>query len=332
MQDVEFAILGAGAMGSVVGAHLARAGHSVAMLVREQRARQIQADGLRIRGLVEFTTPVRTITDPAELRSAEVLIVAAKAIDTAASLAPLRDAQIGAALSIQNGVMKNELLAAAFLHARVLGALANFSGERLPSGEVMFTRNVNLMLGDLTGPIGSRTRDLARAIDAAGVRSSAVDNIRGHEWSKFAAWIGLAAAAVTTRLRTGEFLLDPGTALVILRLIREVGALAAACEVELTDESMFPVATLCRGTERMGVAILQAQGAEFHRNSPTHRLSTLQDLEAHRPLELEETFGFAVRKAAALNVRLPLLEAFYLLARAIDAAARARPDRTPRAS
>src|SRR5690349_8993461 len=114
MKDVQFAILGAGAVGTIVGAHLARAGHSVAMLVRERRARQIQADGLRLKGLADFSTPVATITNPADLKRAAVFILTTKAIDTAAALAPYRHAAIGTAFSIQNGIMKNELLAAAF--------------------------------------------------------------------------------------------------------------------------------------------------------------------------------------------------------------------------
>jgi 2-dehydropantoate 2-reductase len=58
-----FLILGAGAMGTIFGAHLARAGHSVAMLVRERRAQQIIADGLRLTGLDEFSVRVPAISD-----------------------------------------------------------------------------------------------------------------------------------------------------------------------------------------------------------------------------------------------------------------------------
>jgi 2-dehydropantoate 2-reductase len=319
MHEVEFAILGAGAMGSIVGAHLARAGHSVAMLVRARRARQIEADGLRVTGLVQFSAPVRTLVDPAQLARADVFIVATKAIDTAASLAPFHAARIGTAFSIQNGVMKNELLTQALPGTHVLGALANFSGQLLPSGEALFTRNVNLTIGELSGAPSSSALDIARTIDASGVRSSAVSNIQSQEWSKFAAWVGLAAVSVTTRSVTWKFLLDPNAALVLVRLIREVGALAAACGIELTDDSMFPVAKMCAGTEQAAVAIMHAYGEEFRKNSPTHKLSTLQDLDAHRPLELEETMGFAVRKASALGLNLPLLDAFYRIASATAA-------------
>jgi ketopantoate reductase len=65
-----------------------------------------------------------------------VLIVATKAIDTATSLQRLADAKIERALPVQNGVLKNDLLATAFGADALLGALGNMSGELPPSGEV----------------------------------------------------------------------------------------------------------------------------------------------------------------------------------------------------
>jgi len=317
MSETQFAVLGAGAMGTIVGAHLARAGHSVVMLVRERRAQQIQSDGLRLKGLADFAVQVRTVTRPEELRSAEVLVVTTKAIGTAAALAPLKNASIGAALSIQNGVMKNELLASALPRTHILGALANFSGELQPSGEVLFTRNVNLMLGELDDTLTPRATDLAQTIDASGVRSTAVNNIRSQEWSKFTGWVGLVALSVTTRAHTWKYLVDPGAALVLVRLVKEVGTLAKACGVQLTDEAMFPVATMFAMSERAAIDVVRGLGDGYRKNSPSHKMSTLQDLEAHRPLELQETIGYAVQKAQQLNLTLPLLEATYGLVSAV---------------
>jgi len=93
MPDFEFAILGAGAMGSIIGAHLARAGHTVVMLARGERARLIAERGLTIRGLAEFETSVHTVSDPTALRSAHTLIVATKTPGTAQALATLRHAE-----------------------------------------------------------------------------------------------------------------------------------------------------------------------------------------------------------------------------------------------
>ncbi len=230
----EFAIVGAGAIGSILAAHLARSGHEVTVLARGARAQQVQTDGLRISGLNEICTRVRVLTDPSLLRRTGTLIIATKTPGSEQALERLRHVQVDAALSIQNGLLKNELLARTFGADRTLGALANTSGELLASGEVLFTRNVNLFLGELTAGTSERARHLARTIDDSGVRASAVPDILAREWSKF------------------------------------------SC------------------------------------------MSALQDLLAGRRLEVEETFGYAVRKAKELHVPLPLLDTFYRVVGAID--------------
>src|SRR3984885_10641237 len=188
MADADFAIAGAGALGSIIGAHLARAGQSVVMLVRARRAQQIMQDGLRIQGLVEFSQSVPALTDPSELTGASVLIIATKTYATEAVLASLGRADIDVAFSIQNGMMKDEQLSATFGKERVLGCLANLSGEMRDSGEVLFTRNADLFVGELDGRDSARARRIGGTIDGAGVRASADPDILSLEWSKFASW------------------------------------------------------------------------------------------------------------------------------------------------
>jgi 2-dehydropantoate 2-reductase len=288
------------------------------MLARERRAQQIAQEGLRIQGLSEFSQPVPTLTDPSGLSGASALIIATKTYATEALLASLRGVDIDVAFSIQNGMMKDDQLASAFGNERVLGCLANLSGELLGSGEVLFTRNANLFLGELDGRDGARARRIAATIDAAGVRASADPDILSLEWSKFASWAPMMALAVTTRALTWKYLIDPGTARVVVRLVREVGMLAAACDVRLSDRTTLPVAAICRESEQDAVALLKTFGLDMRANAPEHRMSTLQDLQAGRPLEVEETLGHAMRKAAQLKLSLPLLSCFYDLVAGID--------------
>ena len=215
-------------------------------------------------------------------------------------------------------MLKNELLEAAFGSDHVLGALANMSGELLPSGEVLFTRNVSLQIGALRGGAPEAVRGLAQTIDSSGVRSAAVPDIAAREWSKFAAWVGMAGVSITTRAVTWKYLMDPDAALVLVRLIREVRELAARASVAFTDDVVFPVATLCTGTEEAAVRLLNDIGAHFRDHSPEHRLSAHQDIDAGRPLEVEETLGHAARTAIRMGLSLPLLDAVYRIAAAID--------------
>ena len=310
-------------MGSIVGAHLARAGHRVAMLARGERADELERRGLRIHGLTEFSTPVHTIRDPATLESAAALIVATKTPGTAAALATLRSARFDVTLSIQNGPLKNELLSAAFGAERVLGALADTSGELMPDGQVLFTRNVNILIGELDGTDSTRARGLARTIDASGVRATATREIVTLEWSKFCVWAGLMALSVATRAETWKYLSDPDSALLLVRLVREMGTLARALGISLSDQAVLPAARLCALPESAAVALILEAGGGYRASVPQHRMSSLQDLLAGRPLEVHETLGYAHERALALGLNLPLLATFRALVAAIDRTRRA---------
>jgi 2-dehydropantoate 2-reductase len=315
----EFAVLGAGAIGSILAAHLARAGHSVVVLARGERARAVEREGLRIKGLAEISARVPVVTDPAQLACADTLIVATKTPGTRAALERLRHLEVGAALSVQNGVMKDELLAQAFGADRVLGALADTSGELLPSGEVLFTRNVMLPIGEIAGGVSERARRIAGLIDRAGVRSTAVADIVAREWGKFVVWLGLMSMAVSTRSPTWRYLADADCGWVLVRLVREAMTVARAQGIAPTEgAAALPLSALIDVPEQEAIGTLRGIAEDMRRRAPDHRMSALQDLEAGRPLEVEETFGYAVRKAAALGLSVPLLEAFYHTVAAID--------------
>lgn len=315
----EFAVLGAGALGTILGAHLARRGHRVAMLASPRRAAEIDAHGLRIRGLEHFDQPVTAFPDAARCGSADVLIVATKAIDTPAALRALRGLPVGVALSIQNGIDKNRFLADAFGRERVLGAIANTSGERSSSGDVLFTRNELIAIGELDGSAGERAQRVAAALDGAGIRAAAVTDIGSLEWAKFASWAGLMLLAITTRAPTAAFLADPRSLRLLTAVVREVGRLAAAEHAALTDRSTLPVATICAVSNDEAVEAIRRWGADLAVRAPSHRVSSLQDLDARRPLEIEETLGHALRLARRHGLNLPHLQTLVPLALAIDA-------------
>jgi len=308
---MRFAILGAGALGTILGAHLSRAGHEVAMLVRGERARVLQRQGLVLNGLSDIKARPAVIDDPRKLHETGTLIIATKAIDSAQALETLRHLRLDNAFSVQNGVLKNELLAAVFGYSRVLGAMADFSGELLANGEVKFTRNVCLHIGEEKGGVSPRAEELAAAIDAAGVRCVAASNIRTREWSKFTGWIAQFPLAVLTRQITWKFLMDERSAMVIVRIVREAAQLAAAMDVELTDMPPLPVPSIVHGSDEQAIEIIRGIGQRFLETSPEHRMSAQQDVLRGSRLEYEETLGYALAKGRELGVAMPTLDTCY---------------------
>ena len=75
---MHFTIVGAGALGTILGAHLIHAGHPVRMLARGARAAAIAHDGLRVRGLVDLSVPCEVVTAADPARDDSVLVFAVK--------------------------------------------------------------------------------------------------------------------------------------------------------------------------------------------------------------------------------------------------------------
>ncbi|MEX2479557.1 MAG: 2-dehydropantoate 2-reductase [Gammaproteobacteria bacterium] len=304
---MQFTLVGAGALGTILGAHLIAAGHDVRLIARGRRALQLADEGLKVRGLTELALPCEAVTKPDPTRDRGVLIFAVKTYHMDAALEATGELVPHAVFSLANGVMKNEQLARAFGRDRVLGCMANFSGELEDDGAVLFTRNVMLYLG---GP-NAAAKELASVIDAAGINTEASPHIETVEWSKFVGWLALFALAVIARSTTGRCLDNLHFAHLGVAVIREAAAIAEARGITLIDQSPVPVRSLAMGPFREAVERLRQVGREMHETAPKHRMSALQDLEAGRELEVHETLGYAVREAARLGVDAPTLALCY---------------------
>ena len=185
-----------------------------------------------------------------------------------------------------------------FGFSRVLGAMADFSGELLANGEVKFTRNVCLHLGEEKGGTSPRAQELAGAhrLRRRALRGGVQHPTR--EWSKFAGWIAQFPLAVLTRQITWKFLMDERSAMVIVRIVREAAALAAAMQIELIDMPPLPVPSIVHGSDAQAIEIVRGIGQKFLDTSPEHRMSAQQDVLRGSRLEYEETLGYALRQGA----------------------------------
>ena len=315
---MKIVILGAGALGTVLGAHLARAGEDVTLLARGQRAAYLQEHGATITGLVDFTVPVPVVTDPSQVHNADVLIVTVKTYDMASALASVKHLDVGSVLSIQNGVLKNEQLAQTFGWEKVLGAMAAFSAEVLPTGTVQFTINQGFFLGELPAGISDRVQTLATTLERAGIVAHVTPSMQSVEWSKYVMLVGSMPLAVLTRLETYKFLQEQHTASVEASLLHEMAQIATARGIALDDVAFFHAKTLSHLSLADTVAHLRHQGEQRALQAPTHKLSALQDLEQGKRLEVEETLGYAVQQGVALGIPTPTMDVCYNLIAGIN--------------
>lgn len=316
---MHFVIVGAGALGTILAAHLVKANHQVSCVVREKRAQQLQRDGLRVEGLSSLHAQCEIVTDPATVKQADVLVIGTKTYQTEDAVAPLQHLKPGLAFSMANGVKKTEQLSQVFGEQCVLGCMANVSGELLDNGHVNYTRNVCLHIGARDQSVAEKTLAVAKIIDDAGIVCRAESNIQTIEWSKYVGWVAFMALAVITRAKTIDYLRNPNHAQLASRLIKEMAIIANRKEIILVDQSPMPVKTIAQGSAAAAVKAILDVGEEFASSAPDHRMSSLQDLQRGATLEFADTLGYAAELARELGLATPTINDCYDLVAGIDA-------------
>lgn len=309
---MHFVIVGAGALGSIYAGYLARAGHQVSLIARGERAAALARHGIGVVGEDSFSVRCDIVTQPEKLRQADVVIVAIKTYDTESALAPLRGLEVKSAFSVQNGVLKNRQLGDVFGAEATLGAIGMLGGDVLPAegdrpGAVRYSVAGPTVIGEPAGGDSARVREIVEAFTSAGLKARASDDITSAEWSKFCAWSGFSALAVMTRLNTWQFMLDPDTALIAARVMRETAAVAMRHGVTLQD-SGFTSRAFLDGSEADAVKAVQAYGEERRIAAPGFRQSILQDADRNRRLEVNATLDYTLALAAKLGVATPTLD------------------------
>lgn len=171
-------VLGAGAMGSIIAGHLARAGEDVTLIARGERARYLVQNGITITGLSESNTHCVVASDPSILSESDVLILAVKTHDTESAISSVDHVSVSSVLSVQNGVVADANISRVFGKANTVGASASFSEEVLPDGTVRFTVNGGFYVGELPDGTSERVLELAAALERSGIHSTAVSNIQ----------------------------------------------------------------------------------------------------------------------------------------------------------
>jgi len=269
--------------------------------------------------MANVTVPVHVVVDPQEVQAADVVLLAVKTYDTEAALESIRHITVGSVLSVQNGVYKNEQVAHTFGWGKTLGAVPAFAGELMPDGTVLCTAHERLFIGELPHGTSARVEALATTFTHAGLPTEAASHIQSVEWSQYVRFVGLMGVAALTRLAIYQLSMDPDLAYVRVLLEREVGAVATRLGILLGDYGVWQSKTMASLPLEEAVARIRHSGEQLEQRGATaQKISTLQDLERGRRLEVEEILGYAARKGAELGIPVPTVATCYRLLAGID--------------
>jgi 2-dehydropantoate 2-reductase len=340
-------VLGAGGLGSLVGGWLAESGVAVTLVARASHAAAIRARGLQIRGIRGDCTvrrPLEAVETPAEAYGEfDYLILAVKAKDSERALAdaaPLL-ARTRVALSLQNTLVKEDVLAAHLGADRVIGASTTEAGTLVGPGVVQHvgTAPTAFYFGELDASFAQRAEGerrpssvpsarvaaLVEAFNKAGFGAREAADIRHVEWEKLlqitalCAW-SVSALGVMPGGSVAEALVVREAAEHYLAIARELLAVYRSKGYEPQDffapYSRFR--ELERETDEQAVAGLQAQGQRMLDAGVIGRPSLHVDLLRGRPTEVEYCLGPFLAQAKHAGIAVPTALAGYRIIRTLE--------------
>jgi 2-dehydropantoate 2-reductase len=311
-------VAGAGALGSVIGGLVARAGWPVALLGRPEHVGAVRRDGLRVEGLFgnHLVRDVEAVSDAAALRGPfDAILLTVKSYDTEAMLRTVGPhlAADGRVVCLQNGLGNVEHAAAIVGDARVLGARVIFGAEIVAPARVRVTVNAApVLVGSPDPSDGARAaaaREWARRFAEAGIPSEPTDDLLGELWAKVFYNAALNPLGALLGVPYGWLPDDPDARALMDAAIDEAFAVARAAGMRLR----WPDAAAYR-------AVFYGELVPATR---AHRSSMLQDLERGRPTEIDAINGWVARRGAELGVPAPVNAALTHMIRARVRRARA---------
>jgi len=300
---VRVVVAGAGAIGSLYAGHLAQVAEVTVLTRREEHAAALRG-GLRVSGRAELTATVRATTDADELGDAELAILACKGTDLEPLAARLAGKLSGATvMTVQNGLGAEEIVAR---HGEwpLLSAVTFMSGTRHGDAHVEYVLDTATWIGPNRGTTEADAQRVAELIESSGLKAQAFPDLRPAQWSKLIFNATVNGVAALTGLphdfHFAQFAQLSDLGHLVHDLVDEGRAVATAARIELHDDPW-----------EMNVLATQ----RGHRHFP----SMLEDVEAHRPTEVETINGALVREARRHAVGVPLHTAVYRLVKAKEA-------------
>jgi 2-dehydropantoate 2-reductase len=309
-------IVGAGAIGGMLGARLALAGERVTFIEKNrEHADAIRTNGLRVEsdGEAIVAGDVAVTDSFAEAGEQDLVVIAVKAHQIPSLLPDLRalfgpDTMV---MTVQNGVPwwyfygqggphEGRTIAAVdpdgFIdkhieRERIVGCIVYPAGEVIAPGVVHVVEGNRFSVGELDGSKTERIEALAQMLIRAGFKSFVLDDIRAEIWLKLWGNLSFNPISALTHATLAGICRNPQS--------RELAA-AMMSEAQQIGEKL---GITFRHTIEKRIAGAEAVGE--------HKTSMLQDVEAERPLEIDALVGAVVELGKLTGTPTPHIDAVY---------------------
>lgn len=309
-------VVGAGAIGGLLGARLAQAGESVTLIARGAHLRAIERDGLAVIGVDGGRTLVRPARATADMPGCgvqDLVVLALKAhqlepvIDDICSLIGPRTT----VLTTQNGIpwwyfqchggpYEGTVIHAVDPHGtlssridpgQLLACIPYPAAEIAAPGVIRHSEGHRFPLGELDGSVSDRAQRISALLTRAGFKAPVLEDIRAELWLKAWGNLSLNPLSALTHATLGEICTYPPVRELAAEMMREAQEIAGRLGItfRVTLEKRI------EGAARIG----------------DHKTSMLQDVEAGKALETDALIGAVAELGRLTAVATPHIDAVH---------------------
>jgi 2-dehydropantoate 2-reductase len=306
------AVVGAGAIGAYVGASLARAGTDVHLIARGAQLEALREKGVQVRSpRGDFHAHPPATDDASDVGPVDFIFLGLKA-NSYASAGPLLEPLMKdetAVIAGQNGIpwwyfhgLKGPYegrriesvdpggsVSAVIPPERAIGCVVYAGTELGEPGVVHHLEGTRFSIGEPDGTISDRCRQFSQAMIDGGLKCPVEAQLRDEIWVKLMGNVSFNPLSALTRATLAGMCRHPPTRELVAMMMAETLEIAQA----VGAEPSVSIERRLAGAERVG----------------EHKPSTLQDLEAGKPLELAALIDAVVELADLTGVEAPCLRA-----------------------
>ena len=300
---MKIAIMGAGAMGSLIGALLFEHGEDVILIDPwEEHIKKINDNGLVIEsGSKKRLVPIKAFSGPKSLEKRDLVIFLVKSYDTyqaAKDALPIVEDNTFA-LTLQNGIGNVEILESILGKGRVIVGTTSHGATLLAPGMIRHAGKGPTYIGEINGTISNRIKEIAKIFNNAGIDTEISSQMEKLLWRKLIINIGINGLTALTGLKNGQLLKFPETIYLMEKLINEALEVASKKGIEFEEDMVKTVKDI----------------AELTREN---RSSMGQDIDRKKRTEIDAINGAVIREAEKFGVNVDVNRTITYLIKTIE--------------
>ncbi|MFH1328954.1 MAG: 2-dehydropantoate 2-reductase [Candidatus Bathyarchaeota archaeon] len=287
---MKIAVIGAGAIGSLFGAFLSKAGHDVTLIVKKKNAQIIRHKGLTVKSPHKKNhVKVNVLSKINNREDFDTVLLTVKAYDTVQAVMAVKPLIKGGTslICLQNGLTTEEAASKIVGKYNVLRGVTNCGAFLKEPGFVIHTGQGDTIVGELDGGITSRAETVAETFTKAGLQTKVTKNINGAVWVKTLVNAGINPIGALTKMTNGELLESEVLRKLMIDAVKEGSIVAKRAGVKLEND---PVPLM------LNTAKLTAHNIN----------SMLQDIERGKLTEIDYINGAIFRSGERLNISTPI--------------------------